>query len=120
MVERRRDLRAVVRLDVEPGGRTKLRRPPFFVSGNISVGGMFLLTTDPLPEGTEIKIKFRLPDSDSPIDVTGKVVWARGEGERPPFKAGMGLKFIKIKKKDKERIRVFVDEQLKKENKSGL
>jgi len=111
MADRRRDLRAVVRLDVKPGAES-LKRPPFFVASNISKSGMFIVTTDPLPEKTEIKLQFQLPDDPEKIQVIARVLWCRERDERPPHFPGMGLRFIEISAEHKARIDRFVKEIL--------
>ncbi len=111
MADRRRDLRAVVRLDVKPGTET-LKRPPFYVACNISRSGMFLITTDPLPEKTEIKLSFQLPDDHTLITVIAEVLWCREQDERPPHYPGMGLRFTKISREHQSLIERFVKQML--------
>lgn len=111
MADRRRDLRALVRLEVEPGG-PGLKRPPFYVTHNISVSGMFLVTTDPLPENTRLKLQFQIPGVKDKIRVTGEVTWCREHEERPPFFPGMGIRFLEITEKDRGCIEQFVREFL--------
>jgi len=111
MADRRRDLRAVVRLQVKPGTES-LKRPPFYVASNISKSGMFLITTDPLPEKTELKLQFQIPDNHAKIELIAVVVWCRERDERPPHLPGMGLKFTRISKSDRERIDRFIRESL--------
>ena len=116
MVDRRRDLRAVVRLEVEPGAGS-LKRPPFFITGNISVGGMFLITSDPLPEETKIALQFSLPEDKDKIQVLAEVVWCREKDERPGLPPGMGVRFLKIKARDRKKIDRFVQEYYKEQEK---
>lgn len=111
MADRRRDLRAVVRLQVKPGTES-LKRPPFYVASNISKSGIFLVTTDPLPEKTELKLKFQIPNDPAPIEVIAVVVWCREWDERPPHLPGMGLKFTHISRDDEERIDRFIRSSL--------
>jgi uncharacterized protein (TIGR02266 family) len=111
MGDRRRDLRAVVRLEVKPGTET-LKRVPFYVASNISKSGMFIITTDPLPEKTEIKLQFQLPADSEKIQVIARVLWCREKDERPPHYPGMGLIFTEIKEADQDRIDRFVKEAL--------
>ena len=117
MADRRRDLRAVVRLEVRPGSET-LKRPPFYVACNISRSGMFLITTDPLPEKTQFKIKFQLPNDGKPISLIAEVLWCRERDERPPFFPGMGIKFTEISANDQTRIDEYIKAALK-ENKNA-
>ena len=119
MVDRRRDLRAVVRLEVEPGAGS-LKRPPFFISGNISAGGMFLITSDPLPEKTKIALQFSLPENKDKIQVLAEVVWCREKDERPGLPPGMGIQFLKIKARDRKKIERFVQEYYKEQEKEKV
>ncbi len=109
MVDRRKDVRAVVRLEVEDQG-SRLKRVPLYISFNISVGGMFLLTKDPLPEGTEINLKFSLPHQDTPMQVTGRVLWVREPHKTQDPNPGMGIQFINISKSETSTIWEFIEE----------
>ena len=58
---------------------------------NISLGGMFVETTSPIPSHTRLQIRFRIPTQSEPIEVGGEVRWVkRGGGEQLP---GMGISF---------------------------
>jgi len=114
MADRRGDLRALVRLEVAPG-RPRLKRPPFYVTHNISVSGMFLITSDPLPEKSRIRLKFELPGMRRKLEAVGEVVWCREQGERPPFFPGMGIRFLSIKENDRADIEKFILELLDQE-----
>jgi len=118
MVDRRRDLRAMVRLEVEPGNLS-LKRPPFYVTGNISTSGMFLITSDPLPEKTRLKLQFEVPGEAKKIEVIGEVIWCREQGERPALVPGMGIKFLRIREQDRASIDRFVRELLEEEKRAG-
>jgi uncharacterized protein (TIGR02266 family) len=115
MPERRRNLRAVVRLEVKPGSES-IKRPPFYVTYNISCSGMYLLTTDPFPEKTQLKLIFQLPGDEHKISVIAEVVWCREQDERPPFYPGMGVAFREIRDEDRERIDKFVQERVKEDS----
>lgn len=58
---------------------------------NLSTGGMFLETDQPLPVGSPLALRFTVPGSD-PIEVQGQVAWVR---KRPDSAgpAGMGIRF---------------------------
>lgn len=110
MAERRRTVRAVARIEVFNKGAHS-QRVPLYISGNVSAGGIFLITQDPFPVGTDLKISFTLPDDENHIETEGTVIWSRREresAERPP---GMGVQFSVIGKEDRERVRAFVNEQ---------
>ena len=58
---------------------------------NISLGGVFLETTAPLPLQTRVQIRFHIPTLSEPIDVGGEVRWVEpGGAEQLP---GMGIRF---------------------------
>jgi Tfp pilus assembly protein PilZ len=80
---------------------------------------MYLITTDPFPEKTQLKLQFQLPGDDRNISVIAEVVWCREKDERPPFYPGMGLSFTEIKDEDRERIDRFVKGLLAGENKTA-
>ena len=52
-----------------------------FKSRNISCGGVCLQGAQELPKNTgNLSISFELPGCDSPIEATGRIVWADPEG----------------------------------------
>ena len=70
----------------------------FFVSNratNISRGGLFIESADPLPLNAEVDLAFKLPDTGATILATGRVIWnydmAKGSARILP---GSGIKFI--------------------------
>ena len=58
---------------------------------NISEGGLFIATETALPVSTVISLEFRLPGSQEPIVVSGRVVWTVDGGPEQP--SGMGIEF---------------------------
>jgi len=76
---------------------------------------MFLITSDPIPEKTRLKLQFQLPQDPEKIEVLGEVIWCRESKEKPNLPPGMGIKFLKIEDKDKDRIRYFVQGILEQE-----
>ena len=78
-------------------------------SENISMGGVFLETSDPLPAGAKIKLRFPLKSAYRPIQVEGKVVWSRKDDSGGKETSGMGIMFQKIKKNDLEVLKEFLD-----------
>ena len=68
---------------------------------NISRGGVAIRTTSPLPSGTELKVRFRLPKASKDIDADGRVTWSnRG--------IGMGVQFTRLAADDQTSIDEFV------------
>lgn len=69
---------------------------------NISRGGVFVETREPLALGSNLKLKFRLPGSDRPIQAEGVVMWVieaqenMADGHVP----GMGIRFGSLSEQD--------------------
>jgi uncharacterized protein (TIGR02266 family) len=84
----RRDERIALALEVE------FRNAAAFLvaySTNLSKGGMFVETDDPLPVGTEVAMRFAVPGEPA-IDVIGVVAWVQAwRTEQQP--RGMGVRF---------------------------
>jgi uncharacterized protein (TIGR02266 family) len=80
-------------------------------SENISEGGLFVATPDPLPLGARVTVSFTLPNQRDAIRCDTQVAWNLGTDnstrvtERVP---GMGLKFVNLTDTDRDRLRVFV------------
>lgn len=79
---------------------------------NISGGGVFIRTNDPLDLEEEFHLKLHIPDGEEPAQVLCKVVWTNKYGkESEDLPRGMGVKFIKINPQDRKRIEDFIQMQ---------
>lgn len=74
---------------------------------NISTGGVFIETRKILPEGTEVTVKFNLPNSDIIIVAKARVAWTNDPGflKKETLPPGMGLQFIDLSLDDVHTIR---------------
>jgi uncharacterized protein (TIGR02266 family) len=77
-------------------------------SVNISEGGLYLRTADPLPGGTVLHVTFTLPHDTEVIALTSEVVRSLPLGQQFESEPGMGLRFTNILGKDLIRVRNFV------------
>ena len=68
---------------------------------NISEGGMFIASPNPLKPGTDIVIEFLLPELNKPLKIKGTVVWNREQPAGQNLRRGMGIKFEKLTEEDK-------------------
>jgi uncharacterized protein (TIGR02266 family) len=75
---------------------------------NLSEGGLYLRTLEPLPGGSILHIKFTLPHDTEPIEVTAEVVRTLSLGAQLEAEPGMGLHFLDIPENTLLRIRNFV------------
>lgn len=72
--------------------------------GNLSEGGLFVRTHAPLGRGTRARV--RLPvGSTGEIEAVAEVVWESSGSGGP---AGMGMAFVEIGEREKERLRMFL------------
>jgi uncharacterized protein (TIGR02266 family) len=69
---------------------------------NYSLGGLFIITEDPLTPGDRIPIRISLPDDPVPIMADCEVVWLRPKSKDEP--SGMGVKFEEIEPHDLARL----------------
>lgn len=70
---------------------------------DLSQGGFFIDSINPLPEGSLISFQFSLPGDESEIPITGegRVAWKR------PMQ-GMGISFTQLSDMDRERLKNFL------------
>jgi uncharacterized protein (TIGR02266 family) len=59
---------------------------------NLSVGGIFVESSDPVAVGTLLSIEFVLPNNKKKLFLKGKVIWS-ANAENPGELAGMGVNF---------------------------
>ena len=76
---------------------------------NLSIGGAFVLTPDPMDLGDDFLLKLNIPDGGEHIAVNSKVVWTNKYGtESKDLRRGMGVKFLTLQEKDQIRIEGYI------------
>ncbi len=102
-IERRKEERVEVQVRVE------FEEEYWGLTGNLSRGGAFVLTQNPMDLEDEFSLKIHLPDGREPIDVGCKVVWTNKYGkEGKGLRRGMGVKFLNLQPQDQIRIEEFI------------
>lgn len=81
---------------------------------NISRGGMFINTRNPLALGSTVRLIISLPDAAFPFDLTGKVIRVSEFDNAQNQVPGMGIEFVDVDEEKQVRIERFV-ERLRKE-----
>jgi type IV pilus assembly protein PilZ len=76
---------------------------------NISRGGIFINTRNPLAVGSIVKLIISLPDAAFPFDLTGKVTRVHAADRQASQVAGMGLEFVDVDEEKRARLERFVD-----------
>ena len=98
--------RASQRIDVQLHVVEKVEDSLYFQrTANISAGGLFLEGTMPHPPGTKVKLRFNLPGDAEPIEVDGEIAAPTKEDD-----LGMGVRFVGLSDRDRERIENFIQE----------
>ena len=98
--------RVTVEIDVDLG-----TYGPYALSRleNVSIGGAFLTSEKLRPVGTVLKLRFKLPGDDEPIEAEGEVMWTYAQrGNSLVNNSGIGVKFTQILQSDRDRIKTFI------------
>ncbi len=77
-------------------------------SRNISGGGIFIRTQQPLSLNQSVLLRFTLPGIAHHFQLHGVVVWANPVSMRSSFPAGMGIKFLNVEPKEQQLITEFL------------
>ena len=119
--ERRRHRRVPARVPVRISTIEPERDPwtgrPFFrateeTSGNLSPGGAFVRTAEPLKPGRRVLLEFHLPQGQ-PVEAIGRVAWTRrvlAPDERE-HDGGVGIEFTGGVPDQLAQLNAFLDEQ---------
>ena len=99
--ERRSAKRVPVSIWVEETRENELY---FQLAGNISAGGVFFEKTIPHPVGTQVRLKFELPNG-ARIETEGEVVNIPNKEKG----IGAGIRFVNLSPEDEKKILEFVD-----------
>ena len=82
---------------------------------NISKGGIFIKTQNPLPPQTAIEIKLFLPDEPEPIEGVGEVVHIIPPelAEERGWDAGMGVQFVDFEETMQKKLERYIYSRIK-------
>lgn len=76
-------------------------------AGNLSAGGVRLVTGVSYPEGTRVNLRFSLAEDEQPIETPAEVVQVAWEGG----KSQTSLRFLDLGGEDHDRIRAFIEKK---------
>jgi len=93
-----------------------LKRELTDYSLNISTGGVFLETANPLPPGSPLSLEFNLPNRSEPIVSQARVAWINDPKRitKPHLPPGMGVQFLDLSLADLQAVRDFVQTEFRK------
>jgi uncharacterized protein (TIGR02266 family) len=77
---------------------------------DLSLGGMFILSEDPPPVGTDLQIELQLQDEEriQRVRIQGRVMWHTNPERRPPQGDGFGVQFTVVDRQASAAIRRVV------------
>ncbi len=102
---------------VEEVLQVELDNEIFGQTNNLSSGGVFIRTPNPLDLGEQFLLKLNMVDGQDPIEVTCKVIWTNKYGkENKDLHRGMGVKFINLPPEAQKR----VDDYLRSQRSKGI
>lgn len=107
--ERRRFVRIPVKIRMlikEEEGAGEL----YFMSKNLSLGGVFLVSDLLLEAGVRVYLEFNLPHRPNLIIVKGEIVWAKDEAEEG-ISGGMGVRFLNLDSESKKIVTEYVNQK---------
>lgn len=88
------------------------RRVFFGYAKNLSRGGLFMATVNPLEPGTRVRVELTLPPLGSrALTCDCEVVWKRHYHAGSPHEPGMGLRFVDLSEEDATTIDAWVRQQ---------
>lgn len=88
-------------------------------TANLSIGGMFVQTTNPRPVGTLLRFELDLGEAE-PIRGVGEIVWIRVHSLGPDAPSGFGIQFGHLNEANRARLNVAVLEALESLGVEGL
>ena len=77
-------------------------------SFNLSGGGLFLCTPQPLAVGDRLRVLFTLPGGNAPFEATAQVAWLSEPRLGNPYPAGMGVQFLDLPLEARDAIAVLI------------
>jgi uncharacterized protein (TIGR02266 family) len=93
---------------VETIFRVEFENADLAFTKNLSKGGAFIQTIDPLELGDIFLLKLHLADGGEPIEVESKVIWANKYTVSKDLRKGMGVKFLNLQPENQKRIEEYV------------
>lgn len=84
---------------------------------DLSLGGMYIRSTERLPESEEVEVEFRIDEIDVSFDLRGEVRWIQRETRDDGTEMwGMGIQFVETTEHQREMLEEFVRHRIGNDN----
>jgi uncharacterized protein (TIGR02266 family) len=102
IADKQASLRVPVRLRVSFGDQGALRE---CLMTNISRGGVFIATEDPLPIGTSLQLRIQVGELGRTMDIAGEIVTVNTGADMKTSERGMGIRFTTRSEEDESLVK---------------
>ena len=75
---------------------------------DISTGGVFIATREPLPTGTVMSLRFSFPNLPEAVRVNSRVQWVRDHFSESSRATGMGVQFLDLPEHIRARMNEYI------------
>ncbi len=81
---------------------------------NMSLGGVFIATTSPLPIGTPFLVRLRIEESGERLKLGGEVVSQDVSADLSHEERGMGIRFVNLSEEQRKQVSDLYEHAMKK------
>ena len=81
---------------------------------NMSLGGVFIATTSPLPIGTPFLVRLRIEESGEHLELPGEVASQDVSADLSREQRGMGIRFVNLSEEQRKQVSDLYEHALKK------
>lgn len=83
------------------------------VGKDISEGGVSFIVYERLTKGTRLEMQIQVPFDSMPVFAKGEVVWIKKIVREPGAAFEVGISFSEVDPKDKKRLKMYLDNEIK-------
>lgn len=80
---------------------------------NMSLGGVFIATTSPLPIGTPFVVRLHIEESGEDLELPGEVVSQDMSADLSHGQRGMGIRFVNLNDDQRKRVNDLYEQRMK-------
>ena len=109
--DKRQSIRVPLALKVNFESYGKIRE---CLMTNMSLGGVFIATTSPLPIGTPFLVRLRVEESGEYLELSGEVASQDMSADLTKAQRGMGIRFVNLSDEQRKQVNDLYEHALQK------